>query len=301
MNSKLLAFLEEIKTQGNMSKAAQTLFVTQPYISRVIKNAENHFGVHLIDRSSHPIRLTYAGERLLSYLQEQNRLRVTLDREMTHLSEYKYGHLSIASDDSLSDDAYSKIITKFNKKYPNIHLQIINTTARDAEKRVLSGSLDFFIGKKINNPKLTHVSLVNTALALVIQKSMASFDADKLWIDYDPNILNELIGHSFISIPHDSSYQRMINSFLNEINLPVEFNFEVPTIQLAVKLALNNLGAVIAPKYIIKRNQFEDAEVSLMKLPKDQLATKIELSYLENTKNSKPINELIEIIKDVLD
>ncbi len=59
MNSKLLSFLEEIKAQGNMSKAAQALFVTQPYISRVIKNAEVNFGVKLIDSiiTSHPIDL----------------------------------------------------------------------------------------------------------------------------------------------------------------------------------------------------------------------------------------------------
>ncbi|GAW71713.1 LysR family transcriptional regulator [Lentilactobacillus parakefiri] len=129
MNSKLLSFLEEIQAQGNMSKAAQALFVTQPYISRVIKNAEVNFGVKLIDRSSHPIQLTYAGERLLAFLQEENRLRANLDREMTHLSQFKYGHLTIASNEVVTNDLYKPVLVRFYNKYPNIHAQITRMTS----------------------------------------------------------------------------------------------------------------------------------------------------------------------------
>lgn len=298
MNSKLLAFLEEIRTQGNMSKAAQILFVTQPYISRVIKNAENQFGVSLIDRSSHPIQLTYAGERLLSYLQEENRLRVNLDREMTHLSEFKYGQLTIASNRDFNDQTYQKMLIGFHNNYPNIHANVINVSSRDAEKRILSGSVDFFLGKPLLNDKIEYEPITKFPLVIILPNNLPQFDPDNLWVDYNPKTLSQLTGNTFISIPHESGYQRMINSYLNEQSILAEFNMEVPNIRLATKLALDSVGAVITPEYILDENTDYEGKVNLMRIPIERLATEFGISYVETRQSSEPLDVMFDIVRN---
>ena len=55
MNNILLLFLQAIQETGSISQAARQLYVTQPYVSRIIKEAEKQYDVPLLDRRHHPI------------------------------------------------------------------------------------------------------------------------------------------------------------------------------------------------------------------------------------------------------
>lgn len=304
MNSKLLSFLEEIKAQGNMSKAAQTLFVTQPYISRVIKNAEVNFGVRLIDRSSHPIQLTYAGEKLLSYLQEENRLRANLDREMTHLSEFKYGHLTIASNDVLSNDIYEPILIRFSHKYPKIHAQVIRMNSRDAEKRLLSGSLDFFVGQPLSNPKVEYQPVAKIPLVFIIPSSSSLFQAGKYKVDYKSLDFSKLSGEPFIGIPQQDFYQRAVNNYLSDLGISPEYSLEVPDIHLAANLAINALGVTVAPDVFVSDQFISDDKkknLNIVQTPSDALTADFGITYMKTKQTSEPINDLLEIISKVVE
>lgn len=303
MNRKLLSFLEEIKAQGNMSKAAEILFVTQPYISRVIKNAETQFGVRLIDRSSHPIQLTYAGERLLSYLQEENRLRSNLDREMTHLSEFKYGHLTIASNEVLDNGIFEPVLTQFYDKYPKIHAQLLKITSRDAENRLLSGSLDFFMGQPLHNNKIEYVPITDFPLVLVVPRQSSQFEEGTLWAAYSDEKIEEMGGESFIGIPLDSNYQRMVNNFLTDHGISVEYSIGVPDIHLATALALKQLGAIITPKHLLDVNEIPEEDkqnINLVEIPADTFSSNFGVSYVKTKQNSEPVSDLVDIVTNVV-
>lgn len=70
-NTKRLSeILQSVKQLGNLTAAAQHLFVSQPYVSRVIKQAERDLNLSLIDRSSKPLKLTYAGNLYLNGLRQ---------------------------------------------------------------------------------------------------------------------------------------------------------------------------------------------------------------------------------------
>ncbi len=304
MNSKLLSFLEEIKAQGNMSKAAQALFVTQPYISRVIKNAEVNFGVRLIDRSSHPIQLTYAGEKLLDYLQEENKLRANLDREMTHLSEFKYGHLTIGSNEILSNDIYNPILIRFSHKYPKIHAQIIRMNSQEAEKRLISGSLDFFVGHSLSNPKVEYQPVAKIPLVLVIPETSGAYQAGQFEVDYNSVDFSKLSGESFVGVPQQDYYQRFITNFLNNLGISPEYSLEVPDIHLAADLAINGLGATVTPATFTSDNfvtEEQKSHLNLVRIPKDQLSADFGITFMKTKQASEPVTDLLSIITDVVE
>lgn len=50
------------------------LYVSQPYLSKFLKDIESEVGVKLIDRESNPLTLTYAGERYLAYAEEMENI-----------------------------------------------------------------------------------------------------------------------------------------------------------------------------------------------------------------------------------
>jgi DNA-binding transcriptional LysR family regulator len=70
MDSEKLNYFLEIAHQGSFSKAARRLGISQPTLSRAVKNLEERIGAQLFDRESSPIKLTAAGEALLPKVSE---------------------------------------------------------------------------------------------------------------------------------------------------------------------------------------------------------------------------------------
>ena len=302
MNSKLLSFLEEIKVQGNMSKAAQALYVTQPYISRVIKNAEVQFGVTLIDRSLHPIQLTYAVERLLKFLQEEAKLRSNLDREMTHLSDFKYGHLTIASNEIVVNDIYKPILTRFYKAYPNVHAQVLRLDSRKAEKRLLAGSLDFFVGHPLHASKISYKPIANVPLVLVIPKSAKAFQENKLYLNFSDIDRKKLNDTPFVSTPSDDNYQKSVVNFFNDAGVSPEYSVEVPDLKLATGLAILQLGMTITTDAYVNLESLSEEErknIYLVRIPRSRLSTNFGISFMNRQQIAEPVSDLMVLVTDV--
>lgn len=67
MNYSKLDYFITIAETGNLTKAAEILYVSQPSLSQYLKRLENSLGAELFDRNSSPLRLTYAGEKYYAY------------------------------------------------------------------------------------------------------------------------------------------------------------------------------------------------------------------------------------------
>lgn len=80
------SYLEAVTRFGNISNAAKHLYVSQPYLSKVIKELENEVGVELINRESNPLTLTYAGERYLAYLDEMEMIQQKMEYELQEIA-----------------------------------------------------------------------------------------------------------------------------------------------------------------------------------------------------------------------
>ena len=63
MNYSKLDYFITIAETGNLTKAAEILYVSQPSLSQYLKRLKNSLGAELFDRNSSPLRLTYAGEK----------------------------------------------------------------------------------------------------------------------------------------------------------------------------------------------------------------------------------------------
>lgn len=84
-----LEYLLAIQEYGNISHAANALFVSQPYLSTYIKNLESKLGVELLNRQVTPLVLTYAGELYISYMQEIHEMHEVMMRDIEALNELK--------------------------------------------------------------------------------------------------------------------------------------------------------------------------------------------------------------------
>src|SRR4051794_10981265 len=88
-------YLKSIAEYGNFSNAAKALYISQPYLSKYIKNLEGELGIELVNRRVNPLTLTYAGERYLSYMNEIEQTYIKLHHEIESISNMEKGQLKL--------------------------------------------------------------------------------------------------------------------------------------------------------------------------------------------------------------
>src|SRR4028118_1732899 len=91
-----LQTLRTIEEAGNLSKAAQRLFLSQSALSHQIRLLEEHYEMELFERKSHPLRWSAAGQRLVSLAYEMDGLLRDAERDIAAVKGGAAGELRIA-------------------------------------------------------------------------------------------------------------------------------------------------------------------------------------------------------------
>lgn len=142
MELRVLNYFLAIAREGNFTKAAQQLHVTQPTLSRQIADLEQELGVKLFIRSNHNILLTEDGMILKHRAQEILSLADKTKRDFLQKDETLSGTISIGSGEFRSTEYLAKIIAKFRKKYPNVKYEIYSGNAGNIRDYIERGFLD---------------------------------------------------------------------------------------------------------------------------------------------------------------
>lgn len=142
MDVRQLTYFTEVAKQQSFTKAAHKLHVTQPTISKMVRQLESELGTTLLDRSSKHVQLTDAGdvvfERAIQIIQMVDEVHLALE-DMEHL---KTGHLTLGMPPLIGILFFPQIMKGFQQLFPDISFQLDEIGANIVKERVLSGDLD---------------------------------------------------------------------------------------------------------------------------------------------------------------
>jgi len=142
MNLNHLAIFHAVAEEGSMSRGAERLFISQPAVSKQIKELEAALGVTLLDRLPRGVRLTAAGEVLAGHARRLFAVEADAERAVAELKGLVQGRLTIGASLTIGDYLLPKILGEYRKKYPGIalHLEIANTHV--IQQKLLEDALD---------------------------------------------------------------------------------------------------------------------------------------------------------------
>ncbi len=130
----------------NVSATAQSLYTSQPGISKQIRLLEDELGVEIFSRSGkHLTRITPAGEAILRTAGEILRKVESIKQVAQEFSNEKKGSLSIATTHTQARYALPKVIEEFIEKYPDVSLHMHQGTPMQISEMAADGSVDFAI------------------------------------------------------------------------------------------------------------------------------------------------------------
>lgn len=130
----------------NVSATAQSLYTSQPGISKQIRLLEDELGVEVFSRSGkHLTRITPAGESIIEQAGEILRKVDSIKRVAQEFSNEKRGSLDVATTHTQARYALPPMISKFIAQYPEVSLHMHQGTPMQIAEMAASGMVDFAI------------------------------------------------------------------------------------------------------------------------------------------------------------
>lgn len=141
---QLLYFLEVAKHR-NMTKAAETLHISQPALSKMIKALEKEMGMTLISRTNKSSEITDAGMIVMEYAQKIISLLNDMSTTLSDMTNLKRGTIHLGIPPIAGSLFFPKALAQFHATYPNIKINITEYTAPRLTKKVLEGEIELGI------------------------------------------------------------------------------------------------------------------------------------------------------------
>ncbi|MBQ9422554.1 MAG: LysR family transcriptional regulator [Pyramidobacter sp.] len=141
MNVRDFEYIIEIANQRSISKAATSLFVSQPALSKYVQRMEESLGVRLFQRVGKQFILTYAGERCVEKARQILSLHEQMLNEMRDISLSRAGRITLGVPMGRTDFFMSGIMPRFRKLYPQVAVTIYEGNTRRLLRQVHSGEL----------------------------------------------------------------------------------------------------------------------------------------------------------------
>lgn len=112
-----------IKEKGNYSKAAKSLYITQPALSRHIADMERELGIRLLDRNKHTVELTETGIKVYKCFHRIVKLYDALSQDIADIKTGMSGTLRLGMLYYTIEQDFGHIIPKFHSQYPNVEFK----------------------------------------------------------------------------------------------------------------------------------------------------------------------------------
>lgn len=143
MELRLLRYFLAVAQEGNITKAANSLHVTQPTLSRQMKDLELELGQQLFIRGSHSISLTAEGMMLRKRAEEIIDMVSKTKAEVASIQQAVSGDIYIGSGETHAMRLIAQVIKNLRLEYPGIRYHFYSGNAENVTERLDKGLLDF--------------------------------------------------------------------------------------------------------------------------------------------------------------
>ena len=152
----------------SFTRAAAELFITQPAVTKHIKELEHQLNVQLFKRNGSSISLTNAGKILLQYAEKISQLYAELETELAQLNDMESGVLHIGGSTTVAQTILPKILALFKKTYPAVNFTFIQANTDVITQLVLGEKIDIAIVEgAAHYPQIAYAPFAKDEIVLV--------------------------------------------------------------------------------------------------------------------------------------
>jgi DNA-binding transcriptional LysR family regulator len=274
---------------GHLTRAAETLHLSQPALSAHIKALEEEFGMPLFERSSSGMSLTPSGRRLLAEVEQIIAAVEHLRHSAQELRGEPTGTLRLGT---VLDPAVLRVgdlLVRARELYPQIEIELTQVMSSDALVRVRSGTLDasFYFGMQ-PEADLFSIPLREIVYRVAIPSAWADELLGATW--------NDVAQRPWIVAPEPSSHRRLVMELFRDRDPEPERIIEADNESLINNLVESGVGISLLRDEIA--TQSVDAGRSVV-WPDTQVTTRLWLVHSAERESDPLLAALREVLREL--
>ena len=258
MDFRELTYICAIAKYQTISRAAQALYISQPSLSIFLQKLEMELNVTLFERANKKMIPTYAGRRYLEYAHNILNMNQRLLEEMKGISQETKGCLSIGSTPTRTRYVMPQLLALFQKKYPQITINITEATTGELEKLLDEHIIDFAfytIPQRDGHRKYHHLNWEEIVLCVAKEKNYKLKAKNRKGFLYPWLDLQKMEEEPFLLVPEHWTAGRAARRHISEAKIsPKTIHFSI--VETAVAAAGYGMGVCFCPDIMIRRGTF---------------------------------------------
>lgn len=164
MNLELYRIFYVVAQTGNITKASEILNISQPAVTKQIKNLENQLNTPLFIRSKRGVLLNECGQKIFLNVKQALTLLEETNTMIKEYTDFNIGTIKIGTSTTFMRKFLLKYLELFHNEYPNITVDIYTDPTKELINKLKNGSIDLVIGKfpHIPDKELNYIELGKT-------------------------------------------------------------------------------------------------------------------------------------------
>ncbi len=235
-----------IARHGSVSRAAETLYVTQPTLTARLHALERELGQRLFIRGRQGMRLTDAGRTFLPYAERALRAVGEGRRAILEMERAAAGQLALAAAPAVSTYFLPAVLERFVAAHPRVEVAVRTGHSEDVLQMVLRDEVQLGLGRALQHPEVVLEPIYEEELVLVVARGHPF--ARRASVS-----MAEVGQEQLILFDRTSSYYEITQAAFLAAGVTVRGMMELDNIEAAKKMVERGLGVALLPRSAISR------------------------------------------------
>lgn len=253
INLELYRIFYIVAETKNITKASEVLNISQPAVTKHIKNLEEQLGNPLFIRTKKGVVLNEYGEKMFLNVKQALNLLNECEKEISKYKSLDKGTIKIGISTTLMRKYLLTYIKLFHEKYPNIVIDIYTDPTKDLIRQLKNGTIDIIIGKfpQKEDYDLDYICLGETKYIFAANNSYAHLLNKKINI-------KDLINYPLLLQKSPSNSRTSVENYFKENNLKVEPKMSIASSNLLMDFIELGYGIGYVTKLFVEKELKEN-------------------------------------------
>ena len=291
INFELYRVFYTVANTGNITKAAEELMISQPAISKSIKNLEEQLGGQLFIRTKRGVILTDEGKEFYNYISRAMEYIYNAENKFKDLINLNIGTIKIGVSTTLTKEFLTPYLEIFHSKYPKIDIQIVTNLSSELIPKLKNGLIDVIILNVVDEVIDKDINIISCK---EIQDCFVVNNTYKDLIDKELSF-NDLNDYPLILQSKGSNTRKFLDNLAKTHNVVLKPIMELASYSLVVEFSKIGLGIGYVTEDYIKK-EINNKELFVLNIKENIPKRSIGIATSKTHLPSFSAKKLIEII-----
>ncbi|MEM5768199.1 MAG: LysR family transcriptional regulator [Bacillota bacterium] len=303
LSNKALRYILAIDTYRSITKAAESLYISQPALTHYVHTLEHNLGCSFFTKSQAGMIPTSVGRRVIEYAKHISLLEDEMSKELMESLSSDAGELCFALPLLREANIVPLVIPPFKERYPKVNVRILETQSDHLLELLVNGSADVVLLNYIpvDNPYIKHTMIRAEKLlvALSPEHPLARKYRDDRLFFYPRIDLQELKDEPFILQNSNQQTRQISDRLFKKYGIDPKIYLEIRSIEASLRMAAQGCGVCFASETHVRT-------IPLLKKPAlfcvdtSGATMYLVLAYLKNRFQPRYFQDFITIVRDLL-